>query len=62
MSIAALTYLLAMNCSWVIPEQIAIGQAWNAFTAEGELKDGKLPERFDRFAESLVENAQKLRR
>lgn len=48
--------------AWVIPEQIAIGQAWNAFTAEGELKDGKLPERFDRFAESLVENAQKLRR
>ncbi|MEM6349312.1 MAG: NAD(P)H-dependent oxidoreductase [Cyanobacteria bacterium P01_D01_bin.14] len=46
--------------AWVIPEQIAVGQAWQAFTAEGKLKDAKLAERFDRFAESLVENAQKL--
>lgn len=45
---------------WVIPEQIAIGQAWQAFSAEGKLLDEKLSERFDRFANSLVENAQKL--
>ena len=47
--------------AWVIPEQIAIGQAWNAFDGDGTLKDAKLAERLDRFAESLVENAQKLR-
>ncbi len=47
--------------AWVIPEQIAIGQAWQAFDAEGKLKDDKLAERFDRFAESLVENARKLK-
>jgi FMN reductase len=47
--------------AWVIPEQIAIGQAWKAFSAEGKLLDDKLSERFDRFAESLVENTRKLR-
>ena len=46
---------------WVIPEQIAIGQAWKAFDKEGKLLDEKLSQRFDRFAESLVENTRKLR-
>ncbi|MBE9199759.1 MULTISPECIES: NADPH-dependent FMN reductase [unclassified Nodularia (in: cyanobacteria)] len=46
---------------WVIPEQIAIGQAWGAFSPEGKLLDEKLSERFDKFAQSLVENTRKLR-
>ena len=45
---------------WVIPEQIAIAQAWNAFDKEGKLVDEKLQERCDKFATSLVENTQKL--
>ena len=47
--------------AWVIPEQIAIGQAWKAFDKEGKLLDEKLSERLDKFAESLVENTRKLR-
>ncbi|GAX38329.1 NADPH-dependent FMN reductase [Nodularia sp. NIES-3585] len=47
---------------WVIPEQIAIGQAWGAFSPEGKLLDEKLSERFDKFAQSLVDNTRKLRR
>jgi FMN reductase len=47
---------------WVIPEQIAIGQAWNAFDEEGKLKDEKLSERFDKFAQSLLKNSEKLRK
>lgn len=46
---------------WVIPEQVAIGQAWKAFDAEGNLTDDKLAERLDGFAKSLVESTQKLR-
>lgn len=46
---------------WVIPEQIAIGQAWKAFNAEGELLDENVSKRFDQFAKSLVENTAKLR-
>ncbi|MBD0269025.1 MAG: NAD(P)H-dependent oxidoreductase [Cyanobacteria bacterium Co-bin8] len=46
--------------AWVIPEQVAIGQAWNAFDSEGKLKDPKLAERFDRFAESLFRYTQTL--
>lgn len=46
---------------WVIPEQIAIGQAYSAFTAEGKLVDEKLSQRFDQFAQSLVDNTRKLR-
>ena len=45
---------------WVIPEQIAIGQAWQAFDENGQLVDQKLSERFDRFAGSLLLNTQKL--
>lgn len=47
--------------AWTIPEQIAIGQAWNAFDAEGQLQDENLSKRFDAFATSLVTTAQKLR-
>ena len=46
---------------WVIPEQIAIGKAWGAFSPEGKLLDEKLSERFDQFAQSLVDNTRKLR-
>jgi FMN reductase len=46
---------------WVIPEQIAVGQSWKAFGAEGKLLDEKLSQRFDQFADSLVENTRKLR-
>lgn len=46
---------------WVIPEQIAIGKAWSAFSPEGKLLDEKLAERFDNFAQSLVDNTRKLR-
>ena len=48
--------------AWVIPEQIAIGQAWQAFDAEGKLLDEKLSQRFDGFAQSLVENTERLRK
>ena len=47
---------------WVIPEQIAIGQAWQAFDDESKLKDEKLAQRFDAFAQSLVENTTKLQK
>ncbi len=46
---------------WCIPEQIAIGEAWKAFSPEGKLLDEKLSQRFDKFAQSLVENTSKLR-
>ncbi len=47
--------------AWVIPEQIAIGQAWQAFGKEGKVLDEKLSQRFDQFAQSLFENSHKLR-
>ncbi|MBD1937632.1 NADPH-dependent FMN reductase [Microcoleus sp. FACHB-68] len=47
--------------AWVIPEQIAIGQAWTAFGKDGKIVDEKLSQRFDQFAESLVNNTAKLR-
>ncbi|MBD2345199.1 NADPH-dependent FMN reductase [Anabaena subtropica] len=46
---------------WVIPEQIAIGQAYGAFSPEGKLLDEKLSQRFDQFAQSLIDNTRKLR-
>ena len=46
---------------WVIPEQVAIGQAWKVFSPDGKLLDEKLSQRFDQFAQSLVENTRKLR-
>lgn len=47
--------------AWVIPEQIAVGQAWKAFGPDGKIFDEKLSQRFDQFAQSLVENTRKLR-
>jgi FMN reductase len=47
--------------AWAIPEQVAIGQAWQAFTPEGTISDEKLSKRLDLFAQSLVENTRKLR-
>lgn len=47
--------------AWVIPEQIAVGQAWKAFGPDGKILDEKLSQRFDQFAQSLVENTRKLR-
>ncbi len=47
--------------AWSIPEQVAIGQAWQAFNAEGKLVDEKLSQRLDLFAASLVDNTRKLR-
>lgn len=47
--------------AWVIPDQVAIGQAWKAFDSDGKLLDEKLSQRFDKFAESLVESTRKLR-
>jgi FMN reductase len=46
---------------WVIPEQIAIAKAWQAFGSNGQLKDEKLDQRFDKFAQSLVASTTKLR-
>ncbi len=47
---------------FVIPEQIAVGQAWQAFDSQGKLKDAKLAERFDGFAQSLVDYTVKLKK
>lgn len=46
---------------WVIPEQVAIAKAWQAFDAQGQLKDEKLHQRIVQLAESLVSNTYKLR-
>jgi FMN reductase len=45
----------------MIPEQVAIGQAWQAFDASGNLQDSKLAERLDQFVDSLVVTTQKFR-
>lgn len=47
--------------AFMIPEQVAIGQAWQAFDANGHLQDSKLAERLDKFVDSLVVTTQKLR-
>jgi FMN reductase len=47
--------------AWVIPEQVAVGQVWKAFSSDGKLLDEKLAQRFDDFAQSLIENTRKLR-
>ncbi len=47
--------------AWTIPEQVAIGQAWKAFDQDGNLQDENLSQRIDAFAQSLIENTQKLR-
>lgn len=47
--------------AWVIPEQVAIAQAWQAFTPDGHLTDKKLDERLDKLIHSLITHTQKLR-
>jgi FMN reductase len=47
--------------AWVIPEQVAIGQAWKAFAEDGKILDEKLAQRFDQFAQSLVDSTRKLK-
>ena len=59
-SLNDLRIILRWVHAWTIPEQIAIGQAWNAFDESGALKDEKLAQRFDDFAQSLIETAKKL--
>ena len=46
--------------AWVIPEQIAVGRAWQAFDAAGQISDAGLQERFEQFAQSLVKNTRRL--
>jgi FMN reductase len=48
--------------AWMIPEQVAIGQAWKAFDAAGHLTDPKLEERLTALAQSLVQATQQLRK
>jgi FMN reductase len=40
--------------AWTIPEQVAIGQAWNAFDDQGKLKDARLEKRLEDLVVSLV--------
>jgi FMN reductase len=47
--------------AWVIPEQVAIGQAWKAFDDQGKIVDEKLSQRLDGLAQSLYDNTRKLR-
>lgn len=47
--------------AWVIPEQIAFGQVWNALDEDGNIVDEKLAERLNKFAESLVVNSRRIR-
>lgn len=46
--------------AWVVPEQVAIGQAWKAFDQDGGLLDESLEQRLDKLVHSLVSTAQKL--
>ncbi|MDX2271865.1 MAG: NAD(P)H-dependent oxidoreductase [Cyanobacteriota bacterium] len=46
---------------WMIPEQIAIGKAWQAFDTNGQIKDERLRQRFTAFARSLISHTAKLR-
>lgn len=60
-SLNDLRVILRWIHAWTIPEQIAVGQAWKAFSEDGKLLDEGLSKRFDAFAQSLVEATQKLR-
>jgi NAD(P)H-dependent FMN reductase len=48
--------------AWVIPHQAAVGAAYGAFDAEGNLKERKLQERVERVGRDVVLYADKLRR
>lgn len=52
--------ILRWTHTWVIPEQVAIGQAWQAFSPDGTLQDAKLSQRLDGFAASLYQSTAKL--
>jgi FMN reductase len=56
-----LRVILRWTHTWCILDQVAVGQAWKAFSPEGKLLDEKLSQRFDQFAESLVDSTRKLR-
>jgi FMN reductase len=56
-----LRVILRWTHTWSILEQVAIGQAWKAFSPEGKLLDEKLSQRFDQFAQGLVDSTRKLR-
>jgi FMN reductase len=56
-----LRVILRWTHTWCILDQIAIAQAWKAFSPEGKLIDEKLSQRLDQFAQSLVDNTHKLR-
>jgi FMN reductase len=56
-----LRVILRWTHTWSILEQVAIAQAWKAFSSEGKLTDEKLSQRLDQFAQSLVDNTRKLR-
>jgi FMN reductase len=56
-----LRVILRWTHTWCILDQIAIAQAWKVFSPEGKLLDEKLSQRFDQFAQSLVDNTRKLR-
>jgi FMN reductase len=47
--------------AWVVPEQVAIGQAWKQFDDHGQFNDPKLAERIEKLAFSVVDTAEKLR-
>jgi NAD(P)H-dependent FMN reductase len=45
---------------WMIPEQVAVGQAWQAFNSAGELVDPKLDQRLEQLVQSLVNTTRQL--
>jgi FMN reductase len=47
--------------AWTVPEQVAIGQAWNAFDENGQLKDERLAKRLADLVGSLVKSTRLLK-
>lgn len=46
--------------AWVLPEQVAFGQAYNCFAEDGTLQSASLQTRVKGFAESMVLHSQRL--
>ncbi|WP_245395589.1 NADPH-dependent FMN reductase [Anthocerotibacter panamensis] len=46
---------------WMVPEQVAIGQAWKHFDAQDQLLDPQLEERLRALVRSVVAHARRLR-
>lgn len=46
--------------AWVIPEQLVIPNAYQAFDSAGELVDGSLTKRLHKCVQSLVDNTRRL--